>query len=86
MQGCLTAPCACELSFAHFPSLLPLVACSGDLEKLKGFVEEDPDCVNKPDESGYYPLQVRWGQTVTDQPDCVTSYALAFKEVAHFNY
>jgi len=56
------------------------------LEKLKGFVEEDPDCVNKPDESGYYPLQVRWGQTVTDQPDCVTSYALAFKEVAHFNY
>eukprot|EP00967_Tisochrysis_lutea_P030691 scaffold36084_cov21-Tisochrysis_lutea.AAC.1 len=28
-----------------------------DLEKLKGFVEDDPGCVNRPDESGYYPLQ-----------------------------
>jgi len=33
-------------------------ACAyGDLEKLKGFVEDDPGCVNRPDESGYYPLQ-----------------------------
>ena len=33
-------------------------ACAyGDFDKLKSFIEQDPACVNTPDESGYYPLQ-----------------------------
>jgi palmitoyltransferase len=33
-------------------------ACAyGDFDRLKQFVEQDPTCVNAPDETGYYPLQ-----------------------------
>eukprot|EP00798_Chlamydomonas_sp_ICE-L_P014668 gene14669-20703_t len=33
-------------------------ACAyGDFEKLKEFIDQDPSCVSKPDESGYFPLQ-----------------------------
>ena len=33
-------------------------ACAyGDFDRLKQFVEAEPPCVNKPDESGYFPLQ-----------------------------
>ncbi len=33
-------------------------ACAyGDFDRLKGFVAEDPSCVNAADESGYLPLQ-----------------------------
>lgn len=33
-------------------------ACAyGDFDKLRAFIESDPQLVNKPDEQGYYPLQ-----------------------------
>lgn len=33
-------------------------ACAyGDFDKLQQFAAEDPSCVNKPDDQGYYPLQ-----------------------------
>eukprot|EP00775_Hariotina_reticulata_P006397 gene6397-6628_t len=33
-------------------------ACAyGDFDKLKSYVEEDPSCVNVPDDQGYFPLQ-----------------------------
>jgi palmitoyltransferase len=33
-------------------------ACAyGDFDKLRSFVEEDPQCVNRADENGYFPLQ-----------------------------
>jgi palmitoyltransferase ZDHHC13/17 len=33
-------------------------ACAyGDFERAKRFIEDDPSCVNKPDEQGYFPLQ-----------------------------
>jgi ankyrin repeat protein len=33
-------------------------ACAyGDFDKLRSFIQEDPESVNKPDEQGYYPLQ-----------------------------
>lgn len=33
-------------------------ACAyGDFDRLKGFIEADPRCVNAPDEQGYFPLQ-----------------------------
>jgi palmitoyltransferase len=33
-------------------------ACAyGDFDKLKAYVEDDPSCVNVPDDQGYFPLQ-----------------------------